>query len=392
MIKRRLFLTPRARQILTMCVLGLLSYALLIYTGVLGSRSKPPTIITYVTSNAAAKRNLNATLSLLRQSDATLNLRLAVVDKDAHLFGMSASEALQRRPEALQLCRTSATIVIGDSLPKARHVLSALAAGLCTEPRRIVIELYTRFDYGVAEPDLPSYNALIRDLIARRPGNLVWASTTIFEMESMRQKLGVAPPYVLLRPLGVSEQDVDPGSIAITDPRVGLNPALDRSIYSVFIPGEENLDHVTGFSGIPRHVLRMKCYVEFPAKVGGYDVVERLANGVPLVVPSARLMEDLAKQGRHRTFQHFPALYEISERTGKPWHAYVDYYDPNIAPYVHYVDSLDEIVSMIEENSMKAALEFDRERNVRERAPRFFRGSEWRGQVLQKWQQILDLL
>ncbi|KAI8616438.1 hypothetical protein BC830DRAFT_1228318 [Chytriomyces sp. MP71] len=171
----------------------------------------------------------------------------------------------------------------------------------------IVIEIYTHFDYGIAGSVLPSYHALI----ARQPDNLALHRPSCFYK-----------------------------NVAITDPRVGLNPVLDQPIYSVLIPK----DHVSGFSGMKPHVLRMKCYFEFAAKLMEALAKMRLTAATKYGLTEAPRFLKLSKAG---TFQHFSALYEISE--GKPWHAYVHYHDFEIAPYVYYVASLDEVVAMIEE-------------------------------------------
>ncbi|KAJ3031591.1 UNVERIFIED_CONTAM: hypothetical protein HDU68_002194, partial [Siphonaria sp. JEL0065] len=279
-------------------------------------------------------------------------------------------------------------VVIGDSLPKGRHILQSLLLDDKQKQRlgcksRVIIELTNRFDYGIVEAELKDYYDLIRSLVENQPQNLGFVASNPFEIEFMRLRLNIAPEkYVLLKPLGVSPDDaVNPEDVKNSDDRIGFNPSIDRAIYNHFI---EDNKQVAGYSGLPKHILRFKGYVEFPTHISSVEFHQRLAHGIPLVIPSPKLLVELIEAKHHRLFPYLEDLYRISTTTKRPWQEFVDYYDPAFAPFVYYFDTLDDLESII----TKEAAKFDY-KNTRARAPAFFRvEGGYRDKIVNGWKEV----
>ncbi|KAI9352124.1 hypothetical protein BDR26DRAFT_850386 [Obelidium mucronatum] len=200
----------------------------------------------------------------------------------------------------------------------------------------------------------------------------------------MRLRLGVAPQnYVIIKPLGISVDDaVAPEAVKMSDDRIGINPSIDRAIYNHFI---EDNNQVAAYSGLPKHILRFKGYVEFPSHISSVDFYQRLAHGIPLVIPSPSLLKSLVEAKHHRLFPYFDDLNRMSIATNRSWSEFVDYYDKDIERFVYYFDTLDELEIFIKTDASK----FDT-KDTRLKAPEFFRAKGgFRDQVVDAWRKIL---
>ncbi|KAJ3058715.1 hypothetical protein HDU98_005208, partial [Podochytrium sp. JEL0797] len=86
-----------------------------------------------------------------------------------------------------------------------------------------------------------------------------------------------------------------------------------------------------------------------------------------------------------RLFKHMPDLQKISLRTNRHWSTYVDYYDPRLAPLIHYFESMEELKALIQVDADK----FD-VKNARVKGPAFF-GEEggWRDRIANGWREVI---
>ncbi|KAJ3059652.1 hypothetical protein HDU98_004388, partial [Podochytrium sp. JEL0797] len=307
MARRRWFLSPRARTLLLTA--GCLLALYVIYrvaspsaTGPEGSgmtraeaRRKASKTILYLSSSQPGKENMQAVVDHLRTG-----LQLEIEDKTPHLFGTTRASALHavKSGSIAHLCSRANTLILGDSLPKSRAVLESLLPSTPAHLQcqsRVIIELTNRFDFAVGPAHLEEYYALMRDLVQVRPRNLGWVVSSEFEVEYLREKVGVKPEkYVVLKPMGVLEGDAeDPRSEKQVDHRLGIHPHLDRNLYEQIVELENS--KVIGYPGLAKHILRFKGYIEFPGVVSNIEFHNRLAHGVPLLVPSAKYLEKLVE-------------------------------------------------------------------------------------------------
>ncbi|KAJ3061191.1 hypothetical protein HDU99_005640, partial [Rhizoclosmatium hyalinum] len=105
---------------------------------------------------------------------------------------------------------------------------------------------------------------------------------------------------------------------------------------------------------------------------------ENLAEGVVMLFPSSEFFQELIEKRIHAF-----GPWEMLRRMGADWHQYMDYYVPEISPYVYYFNSWKELHEMLQ----KPVDKLD-SKNVRETAPKAYKKIV--DQMLNGWAELFE--
>ncbi|KAJ3108033.1 hypothetical protein HK100_003489 [Physocladia obscura] len=272
------------------------------------------------------------------------------------------------------ICQTADIIIVADTMPDARPLFQSLVRNSAAErcKTNIVIELTTRFDWGV--PDLEEYYKLIWKLSTQEPKNLFWVTNNAFEPLDLSYEAIAMPNFRMLRPTGHSELDAK--DISDTDRNLAMCREEEHSaIFAIMRRMDIPFKHVNGGYGGPKTLAKYKAFIEFPYQVSTMKLYENLAAGVVMLFPSKEFFKELIEKDLHA----FGPWDKIS-RAGKNWHIYMDYYNPDIAPYVYYFSSFDQLKAMLTSDTILDT------KNVRVNAPKAY--ARLVSRTLHGWAQL----
>ncbi|KAJ3263635.1 hypothetical protein HDU77_010282 [Chytriomyces hyalinus] len=315
-------------------------------------------------------------------------------------YGMSASRAryLIESGHVDFVCSRYDIIVIGDTIPHGRALLESL---LEKEPMKqcrskIVVEMTNRFDWDVSDK-AAYYNtisALVQLSKTTLKDKLFWVANNNVEKAFLEHKVGVSMPAVrVLRPLGVAPEY--PYPLDLPEPNANMFAARQHysTVYSVLKRKYDIPIAVFPFGhkyGGPKNLLRFKAFIDMPYEYSTMKLYENIAFGIPMIIPTPRFLEELYDTGVHKMLnpyilQNFPVSSDMLPFKHVPefpaWSAYMDYYAPEFAPYLYYVDSYEQLRNM---SSMSAA-ELD-SKSVRVEGPLFY--AKYREEILGGWLEL----
>ncbi|KAJ3130939.1 hypothetical protein HK100_007138 [Physocladia obscura] len=399
--------------------------------------------ITYFNGHRGCNENMHGVMTRLKLNFNVLNPRKITRYGMRHVDG----QTLINFGYIATLCNASDVIIIADTLPDARGILLSLVDP--DESKRcksnIVVELTNRFNWIVdAQKD---YNELMLQLVENPPENLYWTANNPFEEVYFKMRVGKAPPFKLLRSLGV--WDVDPfdnsagitsvaskgkfGRVKIPDQINSLTIIRDETRNNQH-PKVELLFRLYGIYDkvvrLPKHyggpsiLYRYKGLIEFPYQVSVMKFYENIAHGVPQVLPTPRLLHAIVKDAKlHHYFSGWidkleeTAIYvanpekhaamqmkgdflkkEVWEdaprlrgikRLDKPyraaWAELCDFYRKEFEPFVYYFDSFDELKQM-----MAVPFEAFDYKNVRKKGPQFY--EQIRNESMATWKDLFNVM
>ncbi|KAI8612397.1 hypothetical protein BC830DRAFT_577257 [Chytriomyces sp. MP71] len=315
-----------------------------------------------------------------------------------------------------KLCDASDVIVIADTMPDGRAILVSLTA--VQEKLRcksqIVVELTNRFDWLVYDSE--KYYKMLKRLIEKPPPNLHWTQNNPFEEVYFKMRVGVSPKKMrLLRSMGGVNvrYDDNNNTAAIETPEMAERLALIKDLQETYKPKiGDVLDYLCmphaklpKKYGGPEALLKYKGFIEFPYQVSVMKFYENVANGVPQVIPSARLMKGVVQSNNHHYFDCWLAALEegslmlsnpdrflkekkkdigfhgVDRSYNASWIELSDFYSTEFQPFVYYFDSFRELGDLIN----KPASQFD-VKNVRVEGPKFY--EKVRQQTLTTWETL----
>ncbi|KAJ3060309.1 hypothetical protein HDU98_003714 [Podochytrium sp. JEL0797] len=311
-------------------------------------------------------------------------------------YGMSASRArhLIDSGHVDFICSRYDIIILGDTIPHGRAILESL---LEKDPMKqcrskVVVEMTNRFDWDVK--DKSAYYNTISELVQLSKtvlkDKLFWVANNNVEKAFLEHKVGVSMPMVrVLRPLGVAPEY--PYPLDLVEPNANTFAARMHysSIYSVLKTKFQIPISVIPFGhkyGGPKNLLRFKAFIDIPYEYSTMKLYENIAFGIPMVVPTPGFLAELYDSGVHKSLNvHILERFPIGADLPFPvqpafpeWSAYMDYYAPEFAPYLYYVDSYEALQAM----SLQSPQELD-SKNVRIKGPEFY--SEYRETILAGW-------
>ncbi|KAJ3027071.1 UNVERIFIED_CONTAM: hypothetical protein HDU68_004554 [Siphonaria sp. JEL0065] len=259
------------------------------------------------------------------------------------------------------LCSAADVIIVADTMPDARPLFQSLVRESETERCRanIVLELTTRFDWGV--PDQEEYYKLNWKLSHIRPKNLFWVTNNAFEPLDLSFEALATPKFRLLRPTGYSTLEAK--EISVEDKQLAMCREESHSaVLAIMRRMDIPFKHVNGGYGGPKTLAKYKAFIEFPYQVSTMKLYENLAAGVVMLFPSKDFFRELVEKDLHA----FGPWDKIS-RSGDNWHLSMDYYSPDIAPYVYYFSSFDQLKAMLTSGTNLDT------KNVRVEAPKAYK-------------------
>ncbi|KAJ3083218.1 hypothetical protein HDU99_000299 [Rhizoclosmatium hyalinum] len=258
------------------------------------------------------------------------------------------------------VCETADVIIVADTMPDARPLFQSLARESLNErcKTNIVLELTTRFDWGV--PDQEEYYKLIWKLSHMKPKNLYWVTNNAFEpLDIMYETLG-APLFRMLRPTGHTQLDAK--EIPESDAKLALcREEEDSAVFQIMKQLSIPFKHMKGGYGGPKTLAKYKAFIEVPYQVSTMKLYENLAAGVVMLFPSKDFFQELIEKELHS----FGPWDKIA-RAGKDWYLYMDYYHPDISPYVYYFDSFEHLKELLTADVLDT-------KNVRVEAPKVYK-------------------
>ncbi|KAI9338452.1 hypothetical protein BDR26DRAFT_803638, partial [Obelidium mucronatum] len=220
-----------------------------------------------------------------------------------------------------------------DARPLFQSLVRESVAERCKS--NIVLELTTRFDWGIS--DTEEYYHLIWELTRRQPKNLFWVSNNAFEALDLSYETLGTPLFRMLRPTGHSTLPAQ--DVPMEDADLALcREEKEHAVYILMKKMGIPFKHVSGGYGGPKTLAKYKAFIEFPYQVSTMKLYENLAAGVVMLLPSKNFFEELIEKGIHG----FGPWDKIS-RAGADWHLYMDYYHPDISPFVYYFDSFEHL-------------------------------------------------
>ncbi|KAJ3232407.1 hypothetical protein HDU81_002998 [Chytriomyces hyalinus] len=272
------------------------------------------------------------------------------------------------------LCKGADVIIISDTLPDARPILQSLLRQKPSErcSSQVVVELTTRFDWGVG--DFDEYHQLMWELSKVKPKNLHWVANNAFEAKVMADDALANPEFRILRPSGFS--DVPKKPISADDKSLAMMRELDHSevlatMTYLGIPFRRMVGHYGG----PHTLKQFRAYVEFPYQVSTMKLYENLSAGVVMLIPSKDFFKELIDKKIHAF-----GPWEMLRRMGPNWHEYMDYYVPELSPYIYYFDSFDHLSQLLNSTETLDT------KNVRENAPKAY--ETIREEMLHGWAEL----
>ncbi|KAJ3247391.1 hypothetical protein HDU78_004365 [Chytriomyces hyalinus] len=274
------------------------------------------------------------------------------------------------------VCETADVIIVADTMPDARPLFQSLVRESEHErcKANIVLELTTRFDWGV--PDRFDYYKLNWKLAATAPKNLFWVTNNAFEPLDLSFEALATPKFRMLRPTGNTE--LPARRLSPSDASLAMCRQETHSpVYAIMKRMQIPFKHVSGGYGGPKTLANYRAFIEFPYQVSTMKLYENLAAGVVMLLPSKDFFRELIEKDLHA----FGPWDKIS-RAGDDWHKYMDYYAPEIAPFVYYFNSFNHLKSMLTSDAILDT------KNVRESAPKAYKKLVDR--MLHGWADLFD--
>ncbi|KAI8620638.1 hypothetical protein BC830DRAFT_470071 [Chytriomyces sp. MP71] len=269
------------------------------------------------------------------------------------------------------ICDSADVVIVSDTVPDARPFLQSLLrkdpAQHCSA--KIIIEATNRIDYDIKK-DIGHYHSLLWNVTnlyssssTKHSQRVFWTANNPLEPMDMARESLAAPEWWLLRSTGVTSVPEEPVSetdrnLCLFKPHKTAVNAHEK-IKSLNLPIKEVAGH--GYGG-PKTAAKYRCFIEIPYQVSVMKLYENLLEGVVMLVPSQRFFRELV-ENRTIVFMYWHKLL----LAGDDWASYMDYYHPDLAPYLYYFDSWEHLQTLL---SSPADIDT---RNVRTAAPRAYR-------------------
>ncbi|KAJ3113031.1 hypothetical protein HK100_002126 [Physocladia obscura] len=321
-------------------------------------------------------------------------VRLVRLEPGALVGGLgqkrSPARALVDAGVVAALCHGFRAVIVSDTAPDARALFESLHPNTPPHLRcnaSVIVHLTTRFDWAVS--DFDDYHALLWQLVhsssapnpsnSSRPSNsILWAANNPLESRVLADDTNAAPPFRLLRPLGISSVKAVPINSSLADLAILLEPNPSKLVIKMRNLGIPFYLAPDKHYGGPRTLKKFKAVIEFPYQVSTMKLYENLAAGIVMLIPSPQFFRELVETEMHQ-FGPWNRL-----RRHADWPRYMDYYSKAFKNQIYYFDSWAELNATL----AKSAKEID-DKNVREWGPAAYEKHVANNVVL-GWAQLLS--
>ena len=255
-------------------------------------------------------------------------------------------------------------IIICDTIPDSIVFL----INKCN--KKIILEITNRFDFGIKDK---IFYKIIAQAIKRE--NIIVVENNPFEVYYACEKNVFIKNYYLIRPIGnppnsivMKEHKQYHDIVAIID-KYQTSKLLMQKLNEVKLPYK-----ILPFKhGGPLVLSTYKAIIMLPYQVSVMKIMENLRYGVPMIIPSEKLLRELIK-GKY----YFPAkqLFKITNGIRD----YIEFYNDLYRDYFIYFDSFNDLHNIIKNTDFNT---------FREKETNFVRRYEQK--VLKMWAEVLDI-
>ena len=255
-------------------------------------------------------------------------------------------------------------IIICDTIPDSVVFL----INKCN--KKIILEITNRFDFGIRDKN---FYKIFSQAIKNK--NIIVVENNPFEVYYACEKNVFIKNYYLIRPIGnppnitvMKEHKQYHDIVAIID-KYQTSKLLMQKLDEVKIPYK-----ILPFRhGGPLVLSTYKAIILLPYQVSVMKIMENLRYGVPMIIPSEKLLRELIK-GKY----FFPAkqLFKITNGVKD----YIEFYNDLYKDYFIYFDSFNDLHNIIK------CVDF---KTFREKEKKFVRHYEQK--ALKMWAEVLDI-
>jgi hypothetical protein len=236
--------------------------------------------------------------------------------------------------------------------------------------KKIILEITNRFDYGIK---YKNYYKIFAQAIKNK--NIIIVENNPFEVYHACEKNVFIKNYYLIRPIGnppnstVRKEHKQYHDIVAIIDKYPTSKLLMQKLNEVKLP-YKILPHKHGG---PLVLSTYKAIIMLPYQVSVMKIMENLRYGVPMIIPSEKLLRELIK-GKY----FFPAkhLFKITDGVKN----YIEFYNDLYRDYFIYFDSFNDLHNIIKYTDFKT---------FRENEKKF--AIHYEQKALKMWEEILDI-
>ena len=256
-------------------------------------------------------------------------------------------------------------IIISDIIPDSYIFL----INKCN--KKIILEITNRFDWDVQKRN---YCKFFSKAIKKK--NIIIIENNPFEVYHACMKKIFIPNYYLIRPIGYP-----PNNILKREHKeyhdivaIILNQIQDKKILQIELQKLnitfKSLPHKYGG---PLILSTYKAIIFLPYQVSIMKMMENFRYGIPMIIPSEKLLRELIKSNYHFCSSE---VFKIPNGVRE----YVEFYNNKFRDLFIYFDNFAEIPNIIQNTDFKA---------LREKEKEFMRYYEKK--AIKMWEEVLDI-
>ena len=257
-------------------------------------------------------------------------------------------------------------IIICDTIPDSFVFL----INKCN--KKIILEITNRFDFGIKDKNY--YKIFAKAL---RNKNIIVVENNPFEVYNACEKNVFIKNYYLIRPIGnppnivvKKEHDHYHDIVAVIDNIYQqTSKLLMKKLNEIKLP-YKILPHKYGG---PLVLSTYKAIIMLPYQVSVMKMMENLRYGVPMIIPSEKLLRELIK-GNYSFAA--PKLFKIKNGVKH----YIEFYNDLFRDYFIYFDSFNDLHNIITNVDFKT---------LREKEKKFMKYYEQK--AIKMWAEVLDI-
>ena len=255
-------------------------------------------------------------------------------------------------------------IIICDTIPDSLVFL----INKCD--KKIVLEITNRFDFRIRDKN---FYKIFAQAIKNK--NIIVVENNPFEVYHACEKNVFIKNYYLIRPIGnppntkvMKEHKQYHDTVAVIDNYQG-SKLLMQKLNEVKLPYK-----ILPFRyGGPLVLSTYKAIIMIPYQVSVMKIMENLRYGVPMIIPSEKLLRELIK-GKY--FFPYKQLFKITNGVKD----YIEFYNDLYRDFFIYFDSFNDLHNIIKCTDFKT---------FREKEKKFVRHYEQK--ALKMWEEVLDI-
>jgi len=257
-------------------------------------------------------------------------------------------------------------IIISDIIPDSYVYVT----NKCN--KKIILEITNRFDYSIKDK---TYYKFMAQAVKKK--NVIVVENNPFEVYYACEKNIFIPNYYLIRPLGNPPNNIVKKEHGEYHDIVGTifniyqstSKLLENELNKIKLP-YKRLPHKYGG---PLVLSTYKAIIMLPYQVSIMKMMENIRYGVPMIIPSEKLMRELIKGNYSFAAKQ---LFNIPNGVRK----YIEFYNDDFRDLFIYFDTFNDLPNIIKSTDFKT---------IREKEKKFMKLYE--KTVLKMWAEVLDI-